>query len=84
MCTDPVLAALAFPRMSDVNWSLSEGPGEFLAYDFAMGTMHSYSVQTNAPVKTQMLDDGPAVPVLGPAVYVNWLSNITRKKTSDV
>lgn len=38
MRIDSVLAALAFHRMTEVDWSSSEGPDEFVADNFATGT----------------------------------------------
>lgn len=46
--------------------------------------MRSYPAKTFASVRQDKIDDHPIVPVLAPVFYFNWLSNVTRKKSSDV
>lgn len=68
---DPVLVPMAFHYMSEVDWSSSGGPNDFLSYYFATGTVKNYVVKRIAPVKRQNVDDGFLVSESTPAVDVN-------------
>lgn len=81
---EPVLIALAFHRVTEVHWSLSGGTDNLIACDFATGAVQGYPDERLALLKRQKVDDNPVVPVLEPAVGVNWLLGVTRRAISDV
>lgn len=37
-----------------------------------MGTVQGYPAERIAPVKRQKIDEGPVLPVMAPAIDVNW------------
>lgn len=49
------------------------------SYDFATGISQCYPAERIAPVERQTVDDGPTVPVMTPAIDVDWLPGIARK-----
>lgn len=81
---DSVLTALAFHRVTKVDWFSSGDPDDFLANDFPTSTMRDNSADSLAPVKRQKVDDGPVRPVLAPAADVEWLAGVTRKTIANV
>lgn len=81
---DPLLATLAFHPMPKVNWSLSAGVDQFISYNFATGTMRHYPAERLGLLERQKVDDGPVFPLFATMFEVNWLSDVTRKKISDV
>lgn len=48
---NPVLAALAFTRMTEIDWSSSRGPDEFVTYDFCTGTLRGYPAERLTPIR---------------------------------
>lgn len=81
---DPVLFALLFHCVIEINWFSSGGSDDFLSDDFATGTVQGYLAEILAPVKRQNIDDGPAVLEFAPAIEVNWLPGVAGKAISDV
>lgn len=45
----------------------------FVAYDIATDTVQGYPAKQIAPLKLQKVSEGPVVPVMAPAVDMNWL-----------
>lgn len=80
----PFLVALVFYRVTEVDWSSSGGTGDFVAYNFAMGTLQGYPAVRIAPVWRQKVYYGPVVPVVAPSVDVNWLSVVARRTFFEV
>lgn len=50
---DPVLVALAFHRVTKVDWSSSGGLDDYLSYSYAMATLQVYPAEWIALVKRQ-------------------------------
>lgn len=63
---------------------VSVGSNDFVFYCFDMSTVQGYPAERIAVVKRQKVDDGPVVPIMTPAVDVNWLSDLTPKATSKL
>lgn len=72
MCMYLVLVAMAFQRVSEVNWPSCGGSDDFLSYDFSTVTVPGYPAEGFASIKRQKVGDGPMVPALTPADDVNW------------
>lgn len=79
---DPVLTALAFHRVTQTDWFSSSGPDGFISCDFFTSTVQGYPAERAPPVKRQKVDDGPVMPVMAPAIHVNWISGVARKTIS--
>lgn len=77
---DLVLAAMAFHRMAEIEWSSSRGLDDFVAFDFSMTAVRAYPAERLAPFKRQKTDDDPVFPVLLPVIDVQCLPGMSRKK----
>lgn len=80
----PLLAALGLYRVGEIDWTSCGGLDDFLSFDFATGTIQGFRAEKTAPVKQQMVDDGPVVPVILPSIHVSRLRGEERKKLSKV
>lgn len=81
---DPTLLALAFHRASELERYWSFGSNDFVFFIFATRTVQVYNRKRTALVKRQKADDGPVVPVIVPAIVINFLPVVTRKTISEV
>lgn len=81
---DAVLVDLAFHRVTETDWSLSCSSLEFISYNFARCTVHGYDPAKIGPENRQKVDHGSMMPVMEPAIDVNWLPGFPRKKFSEV
>lgn len=82
-CMDPVLFALAFHCLNEID-SSSRGLDDFSLYDFATASLQCCLAERTVYSKRQKADDGPVVPDLTTAVYVELLLGVERETISDV
>lgn len=80
---DPVLLALAFHRVQEVNWCSSGGLDVFISCKFPTGSVHGYPAESVASAKCDKVDNGRVVPALVAAVYRNRSTGVARKSNSD-
>lgn len=64
--------------------TLSGGLHDFAAYNIFTGDACSYHGKRLAPLKREKIDDGPLLPLIAPAVRVQYLPVTTRKKLFHV
>lgn len=83
MRRDTVIVALAFYRVTGIDWSSSWGSDDFIFYDLATGTVQEYTAERPALLKCQKIDDGPVVPELAPTSYVSCISGVAHKAFLD-
>lgn len=57
-----VFVALAFHRVTEIDWSSSGGSDDFPSYGFVARTVQCYPAERLAPVKRQKVDDSLVVP----------------------
>lgn len=84
MRIEPILVALGFRHVNEVDWSSSGGLDDFLSYRFVTGTVQGNAAEKTAPMKRLKVDDGSEVPEFIPAVDVDWLSSVACKTISKV
>lgn len=70
--------------MNEVTFSSSGCSDLFVAYYFVTGTVQRYLVELTAPLKLYTVDAGPLVPLMAPALNLNWLPGVSRKKVFKV
>lgn len=80
---DPIFVALAFHHMTEIDWPLCGGSGEFVSYALTRSTVQSYPAEKIA-VNRQNVDNGSVMPIIAPALIVNWLPNVTGKTIFEV
>lgn len=81
---NPVLFSLAFYSVNGIELFLLGGLDDIYSYDFATRTLPAYSTERIEPVVRQKVDGGPVVLELSPAVHVNCLSGVVRRKIDKV
>lgn len=79
-----LLVPLSFHRVTEIDWSSSNGLEDFVSYDLATGSAQGYPAQQIAPLKSKTFDDGPVTMVKAPATDVNRLLDVIRRTISGV
>lgn len=75
---------MTFHRMTEAYRLSPMGSTKFLAYDLATRTVGDYPAKILALVRRQKVNDRPVHPVFEPTIYVNWVPNVTCKKSFEV
>lgn len=80
----PVLVAMPFYRMTEVDWSSSSDFVYCVAYYLPTSIVQGYPSEQIALLKRQKVDGGPVVIIMVPVVDLNWLLGVLRKMFSEL